>query len=196
MDIKDYSGIWVFAEQSEGVLSSVPLELLGKAVELKKETNEEITSVLLGSNISSLAQKLINFGSDRVIIVDSENLKDYTTISYAEVIHSLAQKYKPSIFLIGATSIGKDLAPRVMAKLQTGLTADCLDLSIDQDGNLVQTKPSYGGNIMCKIVIPNHRPQMTTLRPKVFTPIQERKNAEGIIIKEDISVKREKTMKF
>ncbi|NMC57372.1 MAG: electron transfer flavoprotein subunit alpha/FixB family protein [Eubacteriaceae bacterium] len=192
MNINDYSGIWVFSEQIDGQLSKVSFELLGKAVELKKETNEEITSVLLGSNVSSLAQILINFGSDKVIIVDSPNLKEYKTISYSKVLYELAVKYKPSIFLIGATSIGKDLAPRVMAKLQTGLTADCLDLSIDQDGNLVQTKPSYGGNIMCKIIMPNHRPQMTTLRPKVFNPIEERKKAEGIIIKEDILVEEEK----
>jgi electron transfer flavoprotein alpha subunit len=191
MNIAEYKGIWVYAEQTDGALSSVPLELLSKAVELKEKTKEEITAVLLGSNIKTLAQKLLNQGADNVIIVDSPNLKEYKTCSYAAVIYHLAQKYKPSIFLIGATSLGKDLAPRIMAKLQTGLTADCLDLSIDEDGNLVQTKPSYGGNIMCKILMPSHRPQMTTLRPKVFSPLEEKENPNGKIIVEEINVQEE-----
>jgi len=192
LDIKDYRGIWVLAEQTDGNLSNVVLELLGKASELKKETKEDITSVLLGSDVSQLAQKLISYGSDKVILAESKNLKDYKTITYAKVIYELVKKYKPSIFLMGATSLGRDLAPRVMAKLHTGLTADCLDLSIDKDGNLVQIKPSYGGNIMCKIIIPDHRPQMTTLRPKVFNPPEKIENASGQIIKEDINVEEEK----
>ncbi len=186
MNINNYKGIWVYAEQTDRALSNVPLELLSKAVKLKEATKEDITAILLGSNIASLAQKLLNHGADNVIIVDSPNLKEYKTLPYADTLFQLAQKYKPSIFLIGATSLGKDLAPRVMAKLQTGLTADCLDLSIDEDGNLVQTKPSYGGNIMCKILMPAHRPQMTTLRPRVFSPLEEKENLNGKIITEEV----------
>lgn len=191
MEIKDYKGIWIFAEQIAGELSGVAFELLRKAKELKKTSCEEVVAILLADNSGEMPQKLLNRGADKVIVVESPKLKDYKTISYACALFEIVEKYKPSIFLFGATSIGKDLAPRVMAKLRTGLTADCLDLDIDENGILVQTKPSYGGNIMCKIICPNHRPQMATIRPRTFEPLEELKNADGEIIRENVEIAEE-----
>ncbi len=191
MQLKDYKGIWVFVEQQNGEISTTAFELIAKSKELSNKTGEDVVAILLVDQEKDLPQKLLNRGADKVIVVESANLKDYKPISYALVLEELAEKYKPSIFLFGATSLGRDLAPRVMAKLQTGLTADCLDLSIDEDGLLVQTKPSYGGNIMCKILCPNHRPQMATIRPKIFSPLEEVENAEGEVIRENIPVKEE-----
>lgn len=184
MEVKDYKGIWVFAEQTDGLLSNTSFELISKSKELSKTTGEEVVAILLASHAGEMPKKLLNRGADKVIVVEEIELKDYKTISYANVLFELVEKYKPSIFLFGATAIGKDLAPRVMAKLKTGLTADCLDLDINQEGNLEVTKPSYGGNIMCKIICPNHRPQMATVRPRTFDPLDEIDNATGEIIVE------------
>lgn len=188
MDKSLYKGIWVFAEQRNGQLDESPLELLAKANELKEVNGDEITALLLGSDVAPLAEELIAYGADRVIVVDNENLKEYKTVPYAEAAVQAIEKYKPSIFLLGATVTGRDLGPRIMAKLGTGLTADCLDLSLDEDGTLIQTKPSYGGNIMCTILIPEHRPQMATVRPKVFTKLERDDARQGEIIAEHFDV--------
>lgn len=191
MELKDYKGIWIFAEQTNGVLSGVAFELLSKAQELKKTSGEDVVAILLADHAGDMPQKLLNRGAEKVIVVEAPELKDYKTISYAKALVELVEKYKPSILLFGATSMGKDLAPRAMAKLRTGLTADCLDLNIDENGILVQTKPSYGGNIMCKIICPNHRPQMATVRPRTFDPLEEVENAAGEIIREYVKIETE-----
>lgn len=191
MQLKDYKGIWIFAEHSNGIVSSTTYELISKSKELSNKTDDEVTVVLLADEEKDMVKNILNHGADKVIVVESPNLKEYKTISYAKVLEELVNKYKPSIFLFGATSQGKDLAPRIMAKLQTGLTADCLDLDIDENGVLVQIKPSYGDNIMCNIICPNHRPQMATIRPKVFSPLEEKENPLGEIIYEDILVESE-----
>lgn len=191
MQLNDYKGIWVFAEHRNGKLSDVTFELLAKAKDLSDKSDEEVVAILLARDVGDMPQKLLNRGGDKVIVVTSDHLEEYKTITFAKVLEALVNRHKPSIFLFGATSMGKDLAPRVMAKLQTGLTADCMDLDIDENGLLIQTKPSYGGNIMCKIVCRVKRPQMATVRPKVFTPLDERKNSNGEIVFEDISVEPE-----
>lgn len=196
MDKSLYKGIWVYAEQKNGVLSETPLELLAKASELKKVSGEEITALLLGSDVKVLAGELIAYGADQVVIADHPALKEYHTISYAEAAKQIIEKYKPSIVLLGATTTGRDLAPRIMAKLGTGLTADCLDLSLDENGILVQTKPSYGGNIMCMIVIPEHRPQMATVRPKVFSVLEKDEKRTGKVICEDIDITADKDVEI
>ncbi|WP_333792072.1 electron transfer flavoprotein subunit alpha/FixB family protein [Muricomes intestini] len=188
MDKSLYKGIWIFAEQKEGILNGTPLELLAKAIELKKINGDEITALLLGNHVEPLADTLISYGADQVIVIDHPVLKEYKTIPYTEATVKMIKKYKPSIFLFGATTIGRDLAPRIMARLGTGLTADCLDLKLEKDGTLVQTKPSYGGNIMCTITIPDHRPQMSTVRPKVFTAIHAEPGRTGKIVLENIDV--------
>jgi electron transfer flavoprotein alpha subunit len=188
MDKALYKGIWIYAEQKEGGLMETPLELLAKAVELKKISGEEVTALLLGDKVKSLEDILISYGADRVITVEHPVLKTYKTIPYTDAAVKVIEKYKPSVFLLGATAIGRDLAPRIMARLGTGLTADCLDLNMEEDGTLIQTKPSYGGNIMCTITIPMHRPQMSTIRPGVFIPRIKDPKRNGHIIHEMIEV--------
>lgn len=189
--MSDYKGIWVFAERRDGEISDITFELLAKAKELSDKSNEEVVAVLLTQEPNDMPKSMLNRGADKVIVVASEYLSEYKTITYAKVLEALINKHKPSIFLYGATSMGKDLAPRVMAKLQTGLTADCMDLDIDENGLLIQTKPSYGGNIMCRILCPVKRPQMATIRPKIFSPLTEMENLNGEIMVENIEVEPE-----
>ncbi|MDP3387182.1 MAG: electron transfer flavoprotein subunit alpha/FixB family protein [Eubacteriales bacterium] len=191
MQLTDYKGIWVFAEHRNGRISDITFELLAKAKELSDKNDEGVVAILLARDAGDMSQKLLNRGGDRVIVVESDHLKEYKAITCAKVLEALVDKYRPSILLFGATSMGKDLAPRVMAKLRTGLTADCMDLDIDGDGLLIQTKPSYGGNIMCKILCPTRRPQMATIRPKVFSQLEEMENPKGEIVIENISVEPE-----
>lgn len=164
--------IWVIAETVQGQLGAVTLELLGKARSLARTAGGQVTAVLLGHPVAALAGTLAAAGADRVLVADHPELAAYRTLPYAAVLADLITAHQPSIVLFGATSQGRDLAPRLAARLRTGLTADCLDLSLNEDGLLVQTKPSYGDNVMVDIVIPAHRPQMATVRPHVF-PLPE-----------------------
>ena len=169
MNIADYKGVWVFAEQRQGELQKVALELLGKGREIADKLDVELTAVLLGSKIDAIASKLLAFGADKVIYADSELLAHYTTDGYSKVIVDLVLERKPAVFLVGASFIGRDLGPRISAKLGTGLTADCTGLDIDpENNNLLMTRPAFGGNLMATIVCGKHRPQMSTVRPGVF----------------------------
>jgi len=169
MNIADYKGVWVFAEQRDGELQKVALELLGKGREIADKLKVELTAVLLGSKIDALAERLLAFGADKVLYADSELLAHYTTDGYAKVIIDLAKERKPEIIFIGASFIGRDLGPRISATLATGLTADCTALDIDpENNNLLMTRPAFGGNLMATIVCADNRPQMSTVRPGVF----------------------------
>ncbi len=171
-DFADHKGVWVFAEQRNGDLSRVSVELLGKAQELAKELNQEVAAVLIGDQVSGLAQTLIEFGADTVHLVEDPILKDYRTKAYAQVFQDLIAAHKPNILLMGATHIGRDLAPRVSRRVGAGLTADCTELSIDQDERILwQTRPAFGGNIMATIANRFSRPQMATVRPGVMQVI-------------------------
>lgn len=166
---KEYRGVWVFAEQRDGVMQKVSLELLGKGREIADKLGEKLTAVLLGYETDKLTKTLVEHGADEVLAVDSLLLKNYTTDGYTKVICDLVNERKPEIIFIGATNIGRDLGPRVAARLKTGLTADCTGLDIDDaTGNLLMTRPAFGGNLMATIECPNHRPQMSTVRPGVF----------------------------
>lgn len=182
------SGIWVFAEQRDGKLDRTPLELLAKARELKKTTGELITAVLLGHEVGNLADTLIAHGAERVIIAEHENLKEYSARPYQKVLAALCEKYKPSIFVFGATAMGRDVAPRVMCSLGTGLTADAVDLGFDDEGAFVQTTPAFGGTLLAHIAIPELRPQMVTVRAHVFDVEEPDTNLKGEIIHEEVSV--------
>lgn len=142
---EDYKGIWIFAEQQNGVLNSVTLELLAKAQELKAHNGEDIYAILLGSDVKALAPTLIAHGADKVIVAEDAALASYSARPYQQTMTQLAEKYKPSIILYGATSLGRDFAPRVMVSLKTGLTADAIDLGYDEDDVFYQTTPAYGG---------------------------------------------------
>jgi len=158
----------VFAEQHAGRLHSVTLELLGKARELADARGAEVTAVLLGNGIAALADELFLHGAGRVLLADAAFLADYRTASYERIVMQLMSEHKPEIILIGATTTGRDLAPRLANRLRTGLTADCTGLEIGPDGGLLQTRPAFGGNIMATIATPKHRPQMATVRPGVM----------------------------
>lgn len=172
-DLSGYKGIWVFAEQRYGKLKSVAAELTGKARELAEELNVHVTAVVLGSEVKHLSKELIAYGADEVLIMDAPWLKDFNDHVYGEVMIDLIKKYKPEIVLIGATSNGRSLAPHISSTLRTGLTADCTVLETDKKERLLlQTRPAFGGNLMATIVCPNNRPQMATVRPKVFKPME------------------------
>jgi len=170
-DLSGYKGIWVFAEQRYGKLKSVALELTGKAKELAGYLEVPVTAVILGSDIKPLAKELIAYGADEVLLMDAPWLKDFNDHVYGEIMIDLIKEQKPEIVLIGATSNGRSLAPHISSTLKTGLTADCTVLEIDKEERLLlQTRPAFGGNLMATIVCPNNRPQMATVRPKVFKP--------------------------
>lgn len=172
-DISEYKGIWVFAEQRFGKLKPVTLELVGQARKLAETLKVNVTAVLLGDNVKLLAKELIAYGADEILIMDTPWLKDFNDQVYGEIMVNLINDYKPEIVLIGATSNGRSLAPYISATIKTGLTADCTKLEIDnKEGILLQTRPAFGGNLMATIVCPHHRPQMATVRPKVFKPIE------------------------
>ena len=184
----DYKGIWVFAEQQHGKLNGTVLEILAKAQELKEHTGEEISAVLLGKDVAGLADTLFAYGADNVILVEDDALENYSARPYEAALTQVAEKYKPSIFLYGATSLGRDLAPRMMVSLNTGLTADAIDLGFDRDDVFYQTTPAYGGSILAHIVILEARPQMATVRPMMFEPIQPRTGFVGNLITETVTV--------
>lgn len=171
MNISDYKGVWVFAEQRDGELQKVALELLGKGREIADKLGVELTALLLGhKNIDEMTKKIGAYGADRVLVCDHELLTHYTTDGYTKVITEVANIEKPEIIFIGASFIGRDLGPRVAARLETGLTADCtgLDIDTENNNNLLMTRPAFGGNLMATIVCGDHRPQMSTVRPGVF----------------------------
>ncbi|WP_017751919.1 electron transfer flavoprotein subunit alpha/FixB family protein [Clostridium tyrobutyricum] len=204
MNIADYKGVWVFAEQRDGELQKVALELLGKGRELADKLKVDLTAILLGSDIDDIAKELSAYGADKVLYVDSPLLKHYTTDAYTKVISELVEEKKPEVLLIGASFIGRDLGPRLAAKLVTGLTADCTGLDIDADtNNLMMTRPAFGGNLMATIVCGDHRPQMSTVRPGVFEKLkkvdvksEKIEKLSANISKEDIKVDVQEVIKL
>ncbi|MFL0194100.1 electron transfer flavoprotein subunit alpha/FixB family protein [Clostridium sp. WILCCON 0269] len=184
MSIADYKGVWVFAEQRDGELQKVALQLVGKGRELADTLGVELTALLLGSGVDEAAKELIAHGADKVLYADSPLLKHYTTDGYTKVINELIDERKPEILLIGATFIGRDLGPRVAARTATGLTADCTGLDIDPESkNLMMTRPAFGGNLMATIACEKTRPQMSTVRPGVFDKLPRDASRAGKIEK-------------
>ena len=174
MDIQEYKGVYVFIQQVDNQVAGVSHELLGKAKELAVKMETEVTAILLGSGVSALCADLASYGADKIVMVDNKDLELYSTKPYAYAMCSVIEKYKPAVVLYGATAIGRDLAPRVAARVRTGLTADCTKLDVADDGtkNLRMTRPAFGGNIMATIVCPEYRPQMATVRPGVMQKIK------------------------
>jgi len=171
-DFSDHQGVWVFAEQRAGILNRVSVELISKARGLAQDRGQTVTAVLIGNQVAPLADTLIDFGADQVYLAEDQLLADYRTRAYARILPQLIQTHKPEILLMGATPIGRDLAPRVSRRVGCGLTADCTDLKIDPDeGILWQTRPAFGGNIMATIANRYSRPQMATVRPGVMEAV-------------------------
>ena len=180
MNLEEYKGVYVFAQQVDNVISGIALELIGKGKELAKDLGTEVTAVLVGSDVKGLADELAEYGADKVIVVDDPELKEYRTEPYAHALASVINEFKPDIFLVGATAIGRDLGPRVSARVHTGLTADCTQLEIgdfpinpmpgreQKHNQLLMTRPAFGGNTIATIACPEFRPQMATVRPGVM----------------------------
>ncbi len=184
--------VWVFVEQEEGQIHPVSFELLGVAQRLADELSGIPCAVLLGDQIKALAEEIFAYGAKKIYLLEHEVLRYYRHIPYAKALSYIAKKYSPEILLLGATPLGRDLAGGVATLLETGLTADVTELQIDKETqNLLMTRPAYGGNIMATIICPNHRPQMATVRPRVFPIPEKRANKEGEIIRESLELREE-----
>ncbi|MFH1128064.1 MAG: electron transfer flavoprotein subunit alpha [Candidatus Omnitrophota bacterium] len=184
-DIKDYKGIWVFIEQKNGKIQSVSYELLGKAQELAKKLDCDVSGVLIGNDLKDQLDEVIWHGSDNIYLVEAPEIANFQDEPYTNILVRLIQKYKPEILLSGATAIGRSLISRVAINIKAGLTADCTGLDIEPVKKiLLQTRPAFGGNIMATIISPNYRPQMATVRHKVMQPIAPDKHRKGKIIRE------------
>ena len=192
-NIEEYKGVYVFAQQVDNEISGIALELLGKGKELAEKLATEVTAVLIGYNVKGLADKLAEYGADKVILVDDPELETYRTEPYAHALAEVIKKYKPEIMLVGATAIGRDLGPRVSARIHTGLTADCTQLEIGDfpinpipgreqlHNQLLMTRPAFGGNTIATIACPNFRPQMATVRPGVMQKAERVEGAQAVI---------------
>ena len=195
MNLEEYKGVFVYAQQVDNEISSIALELLGKANELAKDLNTDVTAVLIGSGVAGLVDTLAEYGADKVIVVDDPELKDYRTEPYTHALASVINEYKPDIMLVGATAIGRDLGPRVSARVKTGLTADCTVLEIgnfpinavpgkeDQQkhNQLLMTRPAFGGNTIATIACPDNRPQMATVRPGVMQKAPKEAGKKAVV---------------
>ncbi len=196
MGLEQYKGVYIYAQQVDNELSSIAFELIGKAKELAKDLDTDVTAVLLGHNVSGLVDSLAEYGADKVIVVDDPELETYRTEPYAHALASVINEYKPDIMLVGATAIGRDLGPTVSARVKTGLTADCTVLEIgdfpinpvpgkedeQKHNQLLMTRPAFGGNTIATIACPDNRPQMATVRPGVMQKIEPIKGAKAEVI--------------
>ena len=194
MSLEEYKGVYVFAQQVDNEVSGIAFELIGKGKDLAKDLGTDVTAVLIGSGVKNLADELAAYGADKVIVVDDPELKDYRTEPYTHALASVIQEYKPEIMLVGATAIGRDLGPRVSARIHTGLTADCTQLEIGDfpitpipgkeqlHNQLLMTRPAFGGNTIATIACPNHRPQMATVRPGVMQKAPKNEGAKAEVI--------------
>ena len=214
VNFADYKNIWVFAEQRQGKLMNVALELIGEGHKLSREISADtkVCAVLVGNEIDHLATECFEYGADAVYMIQDPILAQYTTDGYTKALFDAIEEYKPEIVMYGATHIGRDLAPRVAARCNTGLTADCTHLDIDMDGyiqfaeenttldtskvkkddpkaqGLKMTRPAFGGNLMATIICPNTRPQMSTVRPGVMSKRERQVGATGEIINVKVNV--------
>ena len=198
MNIGEYKGVFIYAQQVDNKIDNIAYELLGKAKDLAADLNTEVTAVLLGDGVTGLADQLAEYGADRVIVVDDPELKEYRTEPYTIALTEVINKYKPDIMLVGATAIGRDLGPRVSARVATGLTADCTVLEIGEfkargdaeprQGQLLMTRPAFGGNTIATIACPNHRPQMATVRPGVMQKKDKVAGAKAEVIVEKVDL--------
>ena len=192
MSLEEYKGVYVFAQQVDGEVSGIAYELLGKAKDLAKDLDTDVTAVLLGCGVMGLVDSLAEYGADKVIVVDDKELEVYRTEPYAHALSSVINEYKPESMLVGATAIGRDLGPRVSARVATGLTADCTVLEIGDftdmatkdvlPKQLLMTRPAFGGNTIATIACPYNRPQMATVRPGVMQKIAPIAGAKANVI--------------
>lgn len=186
-----HRGVWIFVERRDDKIADESVELITLGRKLADKLGTELSTILFGNrNVERLAKELIRYGVDEVYICRDERLNTYQSEAYSSIIASLVNQYSPEILLISATSVGRDLAPTVAAKLNTGLTADCIDLEINEKQQLVQVVPAFMGNILAKVICPKHMPQMATVRPGIFKKPEKNMSKSGEIIEVDIDFKR------
>ncbi len=186
IDLSGYEGVLVFGEQVDGEVSPVVYELLGKGRELADKLGEDLICAVLGSEMEEEAAEVACHGAELVYLYYDPLLREFRDDTYTEVLSDLVRDIKPSIFLLGATNMGRSLAPRLAVRLKTGLTADCTSLDIDGDGNLLQTRPAFGGNIMATILCEGSRPQMSTVRYKVMEKAKRDESNRGEVVRRGI----------
>ena len=189
--MKEYKGILVFAEQKDGKLSNVGLELLGVGRKIADKQQEELAAVLMGLEVSPLVDELGEYGADKVYLADNPLLEVYRSDAYSILMQEVIRQYKPNIFIIGATCVGADLAPRVAAKVNTGLSAHCVGFDIDDQGRFVGQVPGFGGSVMASVICPNHYPQMATARPGFFEKLEGQKGRKAEVVNVDVKFKEE-----
>ena len=177
-----WNGVAVYVDHVNGNIHSVTFELIGKARELAKKVNQKVYAVFIGFNISDKAKELLHYGVDEVFVYDYKELEGFRIEPYTATFQDFINKNKPSVILVGATTIGRSLAPRIAARFRTGLTADCTILDIKENTDLIQIRPAFGGNIMAQIITPNSRPQLATVRYKVMTAPKRTKEEHGKLI--------------
>ncbi|SDB55106.1 electron transfer flavoprotein alpha subunit apoprotein [Pseudobutyrivibrio sp. YE44] len=194
MSLEEYKGVAIFAQQVDNKLSSIAFELIGKAHELAADLGTDVTAVVLGKDIAGLADKLGEYGADKVVLIDDPALETYRTEPYAQALTAYINEYKPEIMLVGATAIGRDLGPTVSARVKTGLTADCTSLEIgdfplvaregqeQKHNQLLMTRPAFGGNTIATIACPDNRPQMATVRPGVMQKLPKEAGRKAEVI--------------
>ncbi|GAB6107594.1 electron transfer flavoprotein subunit alpha/FixB family protein [Fusibacter bizertensis] len=192
MNINDYKGVLVYVEQRFGEVQNVSLELLGKGRKIADELGVHVVAALIGKDVEKHGKLLVEYGADKVLVMQDDNFELYTTEPYTQAMVHAIKTEMPEIVLFGATSIGRDLAPRVSARLLTGLTADCTSLDVSEDRMLLMTRPAFGGNIMATIVSPDHRPQMSTVRPGVMTKMEREIDRKGEIVNFPVNVVKNK----
>ena len=183
VDKSQWSGVAVYADHEEGVLHPVTFELIGKARELAAVIRQPVRVLLMGGGVSQAAHELLHYGADEVYVCDDPALRHFSIEPYAAVFEAFIAQTRPAAILVGATAVGRQLAPRVAARLKTGLTADCTVLEMNENTDLVQIRPAFGGNIMAEIVTPNHRPQMATVRYKVMNAPERSPHSSGQIVR-------------
>lgn len=189
MNFSEYKGVLVYIEQRTSVVQKVSVELLGKGREIADRIGVPVIAALIGYNMEGLTKDLIAEGADKVVFADDKMLEHFVTEPYTKAMVQIINDVKPEIVLFGATSIGRDLAPRVSSRLHTGLTADCTSLDVEEGtNNLLMTRPAFGGNIMATIACPDHRPQMSTVRPGVMQKLETDKTRKGEIVKIDLKL--------
>ncbi|MCD8332779.1 MAG: electron transfer flavoprotein subunit alpha/FixB family protein, partial [Clostridiales bacterium] len=180
--------IWVYIETENGIAKNVGYELLAPGRMMADKLSSQLVAVILGKNVDAVAKDAIAYGADQAIVVEGDEYDVYNTDVQSYAVETLIRKYTPFIVLYGATNNGRDVAPRVACAAHTGLTADCTGLDIDENGLLASTRPAFGGNLMATISCPDHRPQMSTVRPGVFKKPEADSSRTGEIIREDIHI--------
>ncbi|MBQ3419383.1 MAG: electron transfer flavoprotein subunit alpha/FixB family protein [Erysipelotrichaceae bacterium] len=185
----EYKGVCVYADIDHGITHKVTFELIGKAKELASVINHPVYAIVIGYNTKKNVDELLSYGVDKVFVYDHKGLDDYDIEKYTNCFEDFIKRIKPSSILVGATNVGRSLAPRVAARFHTGLTADCTKLEMKENTDLVQIRPAFGGNIMAQIINPNNRPQFATVRYKIFNAPSKVTNPSGIV--ENVVIKDE-----